>query len=88
MRATVAADDTKPFFLQLLFFLSRLSFRVLLFGFNAMCDDVACLFWNRCIFFNSFFPRLILSAQKCELENNLGNIKFVYSDAHYLAASQ
>lgn len=48
---------------------------------SPVCFEIAVFF------FNSIFPRFILSAQKCELKNNLGNIKFVYFDAHYLAAS-
>lgn len=53
-----------------------------------MCDDVACLFWNRFYFyFNNVFVffRVILKPE-CSFKSNLGNIKFVYLDAHYLVA--
>lgn len=84
MRATLAADDTKHFFYLIRCLVFSFAWA---FWFNAMCDDVACLFWNRfyfCAF--GFFFVVEYFRPKCAFKNNLVNIKFVYLDAHYLAA--
>lgn len=94
MRATVAADDTNHFFFSLCVSISVSLFLSPFFSlylslarcaaFNAMCDDVARVCFEIVLFLYGFFSSLY-SAPKCSFKNNLGNIKFVYLDAHYLA---
>ena len=85
MRATVAADDTNQFFSCVVVVVVFQSVSLSLLG-SMQCAMMSPVCFEIALFLCAAFFSSISHSSKCSFKNNLGNIKFIYLNAHYLAA--